>query len=268
MSSTLRALCLGDVVGRVGRHLLKEQLTRLRERLNADLVVVNAENAAGGLGPTPDTVREILGYGADLITLGDHTWHKKDIGAFLEDFKEKCVRPANYPIGAAGRGFTIWRGKQGVQVGILNLIGRVFTNSILDCPFRSADAHLKGELAGCKIIIVDMHAEATSEKIALARYLDGRVSLVFGTHTHVQTADEQIFPGGTAFISDLGMCGSNSGVIGMRKETAIKRFLSGLPIGYEVADQGPAILSGVLCEIDCTSGRALKIERVREVSPN
>ncbi len=263
MNSNLRLLCLGDVVGRPGRRALKERLSSLRQELRADLVIVNAENAAGGLGPSAETVQEICGYGADLITLGDHTWHKKDFGSFLESNKTFCVRPANYPAGAPGQGFTICNKLATGPVGVINLIGRVFMNSTLDCPFRTVDRLLSEELAECKVIIVDMHAEATSEKVAMGRYLDGRVSLVFGTHTHVQTADQQIFPKGTGFISDLGMCGASSGVIGMKAETAIQRFLSGLPVGYQVAECDAALICGVICEIDGATGKTLKIERVR-----
>jgi 2',3'-cyclic-nucleotide 2'-phosphodiesterase len=261
--SPLRVLCLGDVVGRPGRRVVAELVPALRRRWGLDLVIVNAENAAGGLGIDPATALELRAAGVDILTSGDHVWQKKVIRDFLDENTSWCIRPANYADGAPGRGWTIWESPAGVKVGIINLMGRVFMNLPLDCPFKAARSLLDTHLSGCKVIICDLHAEATSEKGALVRYLGRRASLVFGTHTHVQTADEAILSEHTAFISDLGMCGSLNGVIGMDAEAAMQRLISGLPVAYKVAE-GEIAIQGVLCEIDPESGRALKIERVRE----
>ncbi len=261
----MKILCLGDVVGRPGRQVLKQCLQLLVQRCCADLVVVNGENSAGGLGISQSTAEEIRHSGADVITLGDHTWQKKESHAYINSHSDWIIRPANYPPGAPGRGWTIVQAKNQNQtkIGVFNLLGRVFMNFPLDCPFRTADSLLAEELRDCAVIIGDVHAEATSEKVALGRYLDGRVSLIFGTHTHVQTADESILSGGTAYISDVGMTGCLDGVIGMNAAIATKRFLSGMPLAYEVAE-GPGTMQGVLADIDIATGKALSIERVKE----
>lgn len=272
----MKVLCLGDVVGRPGRSALAKRLRSLSEELSADFVVVNGENSAGGLGINQTTADEIRASGAHVITLGDHTWQKKEAKSYIDSQSDWIVRPANYPPGAPGRGWTVrsleiassgaaassGQSAQSIKVGVFNLLGRVFMNFPLDCPFRVADSLLSNELKGCSVLICDMHAEATSEKIALGKYLDGRVSVVFGTHTHVQTADETILPGGTAYISDLGMTGCTDGVIGMDTAIATKRFLSGLPLAYEVAE-GAGELHGILVDINQESGRASSIVRVR-----
>ncbi len=258
----MRFLCLGDVVGRPGRLGIKQTLGRLKEIYNPDLVVVNGENAAGGLGIDLGTYEELKLSGANLITLGDHAWQKKESIPLLNEQGNGLIRPANYPEGAPGRGWTIVSSQAGLKVGVMNLLGRVFLNLFLDCPFKTAERLLERELKDCHLVICDFHGEATSEKEAFARHFDGRLSLVFGTHTHVQTADERILPGGTAFISDLGMCGSQDGVIGMDATKAIARFLTGMPHAYEVA-KGEPIVQGIFCEVDDKSRRALKIERIR-----
>ncbi len=259
----MRILCLGDVVGRPGRIALSVGLPRLIERLKPDVVVVNGENASGGVGLDPKSADEIRAAGANVVTLGDHTWQRREIRGAMES-RPWIVRPANYPEGAPGSGYTKIKSASGSSVGVFNLLGRVFLNFSLDCPFQVVDKLLEGPLKDCKVIIGDIHAEATSEKIALGRYLDGRVTLLFGTHTHVQTADEQIFAGGTGFISDVGMCGSQNGVIGMHAKVALDRFLTGMPHAYQVAE-GMEILHGVWCECDESTGRVSSIERVREV---
>jgi 2',3'-cyclic-nucleotide 2'-phosphodiesterase len=196
-----------------------------------------------------------------VLTLGDHTWQRKEAKPFIEDNQDWCIRPANYPKGAPGKGWTIFE-KGPLKIGIFNLMGRTFINGALDCPFQTADEILSDPLNGTPVRICDKHAEATSEKFAMARHLDGRVSLQVGTHTHVQTADEQILPEGTAYITDLGMSGSPEGVIGMDAEVALARFRTGMPHAYKIAG-GAGFVSGVVCEIDSATGKALSISRVR-----
>ncbi len=257
----MKILFIGDIVGRPGRFALKERLDRLVDRHQIDLVIANCENAAAGFGLTVDVAEELFSYGIHAMTSGNHIWDKRDIIDFL-DAEIRVLRPANYPGEVPGRGFGVYETSTGVKIGIINLEGRVFMND-LDCPFQAAD-RLVDELSGADAIIVDMHAEATSEKMALGWYLDGRVAAVIGTHTHVQTADERILPGGTAFISDVGMTGSRDGVIGMRREPIIEKFLTQRPTRFEVAKKDP-VLSAVVVDIDEISGRARKIERVMEL---
>jgi metallophosphoesterase (TIGR00282 family) len=258
---TLSVLCIGDVVGRPGRSICTALLRKTRQELGADLVIVNGENASGGLGIDPESAREFFDAGADIITLGDHAFQRKEARPYLDNHKATCIRPENYPAGAPGSGWTIIT-IQGVSIGIVNMMGRVFMNGALDCPFQAIDRVLNGPLSQCKIKILDMHAEATSEKIAMGRYIDGRASLQFGTHTHVQTADEQILPQGLGYITDLGMTGTGAGVIGMDTEAALGRFLSGLPHPYKVAF-GPAVLSGIIAKIDTVTGRTIAINRIQ-----
>lgn len=258
----LKILCLGDLVGRPARAALNRCLPELRAAQNLDLVIANAENAAGGVGIDPKTALEIRSAGVDVITLGDHAWQRREIRAFLDKNASWCLRPANYAAGAPGRGWTIAEARGGRRVGVMNLIGRVFMAATLDCPFRGAMELLQGPLADCPVRVCDFHAEATSEKVAMGRFLDGRSSLVFGTHTHVQTADERILLGGTGYITDLGMCGSDGGVIGMDTEAALSRFLTGLPNAHKVA-KGHATLHGVICSVDTDTGRAHSIERLQ-----
>jgi len=257
----MRVLAIGDIVGRPGRRILHSRLLTLRKELSVDLVVANGENAAGGIGITPAVGRELLDLEIDILTMGNHSWGKKEAYDFL-DSEPRVIRPANYPEGAPGRGWTVIETKIGLPVGVLNLGGRVYFTANLECPFRQADAAL-GELAeSARVILVDFHAEATSEKVALGQYLDGRVSAVFGTHTHVQTADAKVLPGGTGYITDLGMTGPVDSVIGVKKDGVLQRFLTQLPVRFEVA-AGPAELSGALFDIDEESGRARSAELVR-----
>ncbi|MCB0352010.1 MAG: TIGR00282 family metallophosphoesterase [Bdellovibrionales bacterium] len=257
----LRILCLGDIVARPGRGALVNLLPVVRKEHEIDFVVANGENASGGTGLDPRAAREILKAGVDVITLGDHTWRHRELRPFLSKNCHSVIRPANYPGGAPGRGATVVRLPHGGSIGVMNLIGRVFMNIPLDCPFQKADELLSHELKDADVIICDFHAEATSEKIAMGRYLDGRVGLCFGTHTHVQTADEQVLAKGTAYITDVGMCGSNAGVIGLDGETAVDRFVSGLPSSYKPA-KGSSRLNGILMDYDLSEKNVLRLERL------
>jgi metallophosphoesterase (TIGR00282 family) len=251
----INVLVIGDIVGKLGRHTVAAALPRLREEYGPDFVIANGENAAGGRGLTPDIVKELREAGVDVITSGNHVWAKKEIYPVLDDPEQAVLRPLNYPQGAPGRGI---HRKDGVAV--LNLIGRTFMGDAVDCPFRAADRALE-ELTGTPVIIVDMHAEATSEKITIARYLDGRVSAVVGTHTHVPTADTQVLASGTAYVTDLGMVGARDSVLGMEYEPVLKRFLTQLPSRWEPVNAGPAVFNSVLIKIG-DDGRATAIERV------
>lgn len=258
----MKLLFIGDVVGQPGRAALVQRLGRLIDRHAVDLVIANGENAAAGFGLTADTIRELHGAGVDIITTGNHVWDKREILASI-DQQEHLLRPANYPSGTPGRGAAVYATAAGVKVGVLNLEGRVFMNN-LDCPFRTADVWIEELRRQTPVIFVDFHAEATSEKVALGHYLDGRVSALVGTHTHVQTADERVLSGGTAYITDVGMTGSRDSVIGIRKELAIERFLTQMPVRFEVAKK-ETVLCGVLIDIDAESGGAQGISRVQEM---
>lgn len=249
---------VGDVVGRPGREAINHLLADLIDELQVDFCVVNGENAAQGAGITRPMAIELFEAGADCVTLGNHTWARREISRFLE-VEPRLIRPANYPPGTPGAGIFRTRARNGQNVAVINLMGRVYMQNGLDCPFRVGETLLDGILEGTAIL-VDFHAEATSEKIAYARYVDGRVSAVLGTHTHVPTADEQILPGGTALQCDVGMTGPVDSVIGMNSDIALKRFLTGLPHKAEVAG-GRARLMGTLVDVD-RSGRAQHIERV------
>jgi metallophosphoesterase (TIGR00282 family) len=256
----MKSLIIGDVVGRPGREILCRSLRRLKEAHEAEFVVVNVENAAHGAGITPEIGEEILAAGADVLTSGNHIYDKKE-GIHYIEREKRLLRPANYAPDAPGRGLWLGATASGTPVAVLNIQGRVFMPPT-DCPFKTADrliAEIKGRSS---VVIVDHHAEATSEKIAMGRYLDGRVSAVVGTHTHVQTADEQVFPGGTAYITDLGMTGPHNGVIGVQTESVLTRFLRGMPSRLETATDD-ARLHGVVVEVDEKTGKALRIERLQ-----
>jgi len=257
----MRVLILGDVVGRPGRRAIRDLVPDLVRAEKIDLVIANAENAAGGMGVDVKSAEELFTGGVHVLTSGNHIWKKKEIYSYLET-RPCLIRPANYPNGAPGRGWVEWQGQSGQRALIVNLQGRVFMPGNIDDPFRCVDAILKehGHLAS--VVIVDMHAEATSEKSAMGWFLDGRVSVVFGTHTHVQTADERILPKGTAYITDLGMCGPMDSVIGIEREIVIQGFLSQLPRSFDVAKQN-VVLQGIVLEVDENSGRALDIRRIR-----
>ncbi len=255
----VKVLFIADIVGKPGRQAVSQELHRLVDRYTIDIVIANGENAAGGFGITEETAKELFGLGIHLLTSGNHIWDKKDALDYINR-EEKLIRPANYPAGAPGRGSAVIQTAAGISIAVLNLEGRVFMNP-LECPFRSADKELERLRKITPVVVVDFHAEATSEKMALGAYLDGRVSAVLGTHTHVQTADERLLPGGTAYITDVGMTGSFDSVIGIRKELAVEKFLSQLPVRFEVAKKDIRI-NCVAIEIDEISGKALSIERV------
>jgi metallophosphoesterase (TIGR00282 family) len=257
----MRILFLGDVVGRGARRAIRRRLRSLCRERGIDFVVANAENAAGGKGIDPDSAEELLDAGVDVLTTGNHVWQYPSAIGLLER-EARLVRPANFPAGNPGRGFTAQRSRSGVTVGVVNLIGRVFMGSY-DCPFAAADRALGSLGDEVHVVVVDVHAETTSEKSALGWHLAGRAALVVGSHTHVQTADERILPGGTGFLTDAGMCGPIDSVIGMRREEVLRRFRSQMPERFEVA-KGQILLQGVVADVDAATGRATAIERYRE----
>ncbi len=257
----MNILFIGDVIGRTGRRALSDRLYRLIDEHQVDLVIANGENAAAGFGLTAPIAMELFDLGVDVITSGNHIWDKREVYDYL-DREQRVLRPANYPPGLPGRGADVFVTSAGLKVGVINLEGRVFMNN-LDCPFRTADTLLEELRQQTSLVFVDFHAEATSEKMALGYYLDGRVSAVICTHTHVQTADERILPGGTAYMSDAGMTGSRDAVIGMRKEQAIEKFLTQVPVRFEVAKQQPFVC-GVLISVDEQTGRASAVRRIQE----
>ena len=255
----MRILFIGDIVGSPGREMVAKHLTEIVARERADLVIINGENSAAGFGITPKIADELLALGADVITGGNHSWDKKEIQEYIPN-EPRLLRPANFPK-SPGRGLYVGTSRGGVRFAVLNLQGRVFM-APLDCPFRTADAELAKIPPDVKIIFVDMHAEATSEKQAMGWYLDGRVSVVVGTHTHVATADERVLPNGTAFITDVGMTGPHESVIGMDRGAMVKRFLDSMPTKFEVAI-GDVRINGVIADVDDSTGRARSISRVR-----
>ena len=255
----MRILMIGDVIGKPGRDAVRSIIPDLRKERDIDLVIANGENTAGGFGLTVDTASELLDSGVDVLTSGNHIWDKKEIVPYLDDTQDSGVpilRPANYP-DAPGIGLIQWKG-----VTVINLMGRVFM-AALDCPFRTADRLLDGlrERSDTPVVIVDFHAEATSEKQAMGWYLDGRVSGVFGTHTHVGTVDARILPRGTAYLTDVGMTGPTDSVIGSDKDAVLERFLTAMPQRLEVAS-GPCVLNSVLVDVDSESGVATSVERI------
>jgi len=251
----LNILIIGDVVGKLGRRTVASVLPGLRETKSVDLVIANGENAAGGRGMTPETVEELCSAGVDVITSGNHIWAKREIYPVLEDESGPVIRPLNYPEGVPGRGI-----HRNGDVAVVNLIGRTFMGDSVDCPFRGIDAALE-HLTDASVIIVDLHAEATSEKIAMGHYLDGRISALVGTHTHVPTADARVLPRGTAYVSDLGMVGATNSVLGMEYEPVLERFLTRLPNRWDPVKTGPATFNSVFVTVNDT-GHATAIERV------
>lgn len=252
-------MIIGDVVGSPGREALKRCVSLLREQHQIHACIANGENAAGGFGLTAQTAEEMFAGGIDFITGGNHIFDKRDFGEYLES-SNRVVRPANYPPAVPGRGAGTFAA-DGVTVGVLNLMGRTFMPPT-DDPFRCADAMVSDLRRRTPVIVVDLHAEATSEKVAMGRYLDGRVSCVVGTHTHVQTADEQIFPGGTAYITDLGMTGPMDGVIGMEQGAVLDRFLTGLSERFSVQKSGMKQFNAAVVSIDRGTGKATEIKRI------
>jgi len=264
MTRPVTVVCVGDVFGEPGRRCVQTLLPRLRKQYEVDVTVVNVENAASGFGVTPDIARRFLDQGVDVMTSGNHIWDRKEIIEYI--VKENLLlRPANYPLGTPGVGSAVVKAGPH-KVAVLNLMGRVFFPSNLDCPFRKADEEIERLRQETSLIVVDMHCEATSESQAMGFYLDGRVAAVVGTHRHVQTADERVLPKGTAFITDLGMTGPVNSVIGVEPELAINRFLTQMPNRFEPA-KGPAALHGAVIRIDPDTGRGLSIERLRVPLP-
>jgi 2',3'-cyclic-nucleotide 2'-phosphodiesterase len=258
----MRLLFLGDVVGRPGRRAIATLLPQLVAREAVDFVVANCENASGGKGIDPDGAEELRDAGCDVLTSGNHVWQHTAIVRYMEESR-RLLRPLNFAAGVPGRGWTVETPRRGgVPVGVVNVIGRVFMGPA-ECPFRAVESTLETVRAETPVVLVDMHGEATSEKVAMGRFLDGRVSAVVGSHTHVQTADDAIFPGGTAYITDAGMCGPEASVIGMKTEQVIRRFLTQMPTRFEVAS-GAVVVQGVLIDIDERSGRSTAVRRVQE----
>jgi len=262
--SSIRVLFIGDVVGVPGREMFQKHIGRIREKYQIDGLVVNGENSSSrGRGINPRIVEFFRHNGADVITSGNHIWAAREILPYLAENKH-ILRPANYPAETPGVGVTTFECK-GTTVGVINVQGRVFMKDDLECPFRTVDSiltYLKGK---AKVVFVDMHAEATSEKMGLGFYLDGRVSGVVGTHTHTPTADDRILPHGTAYITDLGMTGALNSMLGMKSGPIIKHFLTQMPVRFEVESEGPMVMYGAWIEVDTQTGKALKIERISVV---
>lgn len=250
---------IGDIVGNPGRRAIQDNLNYLRQELRVDFVIANGENAAGGHGITKDIAKQLFAAGIDVFTMGNHVWNKKEIIDFI-DKEKRLLRPANYPPGTPGAGYNIYNTSSGHAIAVINISGRVFMQE-LDCPFRVVNQILEELKGKTKIIIVDFHAEATSEKMAMGWYLDGKVSAICGTHTHVQTADERILPNGSAYITDIGMTGPRDSVIGVNIEVVIEKFLTQMPKRFEVADTDYQ-LNAVLIEVNPDTGDAAKIERI------
>jgi len=261
--ASIRVLLLGDLVGSPGRTIFQKHIDRLRKELSIDALIVNGENSAHGRGITPSIANYFKSRGVDVITTGNHIWQQKEINSYL-DANKNVLRPANFPSECPGTGVTTFNCK-GYEVGVINVQGRVFMREHLACPFKTVDSVLTFLKSKTKIIFVDFHAEVTSEKAGMGLYLDGRVSGVVGTHTHIQTADERILPGGTAFITDLGMAGALNSMIGMKKEAILHNFITQMPARFTVDDTPPLVMSGVWIEVDVATGKALNIQRVRVV---
>lgn len=260
----IRVLFIGDIVGATGREFFAQNISAIKQQHAIDLVVVNGENSSNqGRGITPAVAQFLFEHEVDVITSGNHIWYSRDIYTYL-DQNPHIIRPANFPAGAPGSGVAIVK-VRGKDVAIVNLQGRVFMKEHLACPLRTIDSMLTYLKDKSSLIFVDYHAEATSEKMALAYYVEGRVSGVVGTHTHIQTADERILPKGTAYITDLGMCGSLNSMLGMQKEAIINHFLTQLPVKFTVDSIPPYLLSGAWIEVDAATGKAIAIERVRVV---
>ena len=254
----MKILAVGDIVGSAGINKLKTKLKEVREKENIDFVIVNGENSAEGMGITEKNFNDIISQGVDVITMGNHTWGKKDIFKFIDN--SKIIRPANYPEGVVGKGYNIYKCND-KKIAVINLIGRVDINILTENPFLRAKKIIEKIQNQVDMIIVDFHAEATAEKIALGYYLDGKVTAVFGTHTHVQTADEKILPNGTAYITDIGMTGPEHSVIGMDIKASIKRFETTLPERYKIAE-GECIFNGVIFEVDDKTSKITSIKRI------
>jgi metallophosphoesterase (TIGR00282 family) len=258
----MRLVFFGDIVGKPGRRAVGRALSDLRVAQPIDFVVANAENVAGGVGIDPGSARELVAAGVNVLTSGNHVWAKREIVEYLAD-SDVLLRPANFAPSVPGWGYTVRAIPGGGAVAVINLIGRTFMGPY-DCPFRAADASLTAIGNRARVILVDMHAEATSEKVAMGWYLDGRVTAVVGTHTHIQTADERILPAGTAYLTDAGMCGPVDSVIGVKREQVLRRFLTQMPTRFEVAE-GRVVVQGAVVEVDESTGKATSIRRIQEM---
>jgi metallophosphoesterase (TIGR00282 family) len=257
----MKILFLGDIVGISGREAVQRLVPAMKRTGEVDFVIANAENAAGGSGLVERNATELFHNGVDVITLGDHVWDRREVYPFLKE-TDRVVRPANFVKEAPGRGYCVVSGPKSMPVAVVCLMGRTFMKLSANCPFRTLDEVLKEIPLDVKAILVDIHAETTSEKVSMGWYADGRVSAVLGTHTHIQTADERVLPGGTAYVTDLGMTGPYDSVIGQKKELILQRYLMGMPVKFEVAES-PATLCGAIIDIDDGTGRAHSIVRVQ-----
>jgi|SRR5690625_261123 len=255
----MKILFIGDVVGSPGRSMIEEYLPKLKSKYKPNLTIVNGENAASGKGITESIYKQFLGWGAQVITMGNHTWDRKEIFDFIDDAKN-MIRPANFPEGNPGKGMTFVN-INGIEIAVINMQGRTFLPAI-DDPFRTMDGLIEKARKRTNIIFVDFHAEATSEKQAMGWYVDGRVSAIVGTHTHTQTADERILPQGAAYITDVGMTGPYDGILGVEREAVLKRFLTSMPVRFEITKKGRHQLNGVLITLNADSGKATNIERI------
>jgi 2',3'-cyclic-nucleotide 2'-phosphodiesterase len=264
VTEEIKILAVGDIIGKPGREAVAKFLPEIKSRENIDLCIANGENSAGGNGITPPVAEGLFSAGIDVITTGNHVWDKKEVKEIIGR-RRNLIRPYNYPPGAPGPGYEIFELKGGLKAGVLNLAGRVFMNS-LDCPFRKGEEAVRKIKETTPVIIVDIHAEATAEKSAMGWHMDGLVSAVFGTHTHVQTADERILPGGTAYITDIGMTGSMDSIIGVDRRQVIQRFLTQMPVRFQ-PESGNVHICGVVIGINAATGRALSIKRLDEPVP-
>jgi metallophosphoesterase (TIGR00282 family) len=258
----MNILLIGDIMGKPGRHAVHNCIGKVRSEHAIDFIIANGENIANGTGIQPDSFRGLLDMGVDVVTTGNHIWSKKEVREILGK-DDRLLRPHNYPSENPGSGLGVYDCK-GTPIAVLNLMGRVFMYPI-DCPFKTADKALEQVASKAKIVMVDMHCEATSEKRAMGWYLNGRVSSVTGTHTHVMTADEEILPGGTAYLTDIGMSGSPNSVIGMKQQQVLSRFLTGAPARFEVSEELPYLFQAVVVSVDKETGKATKIERIRQI---
>ena len=258
----MNILCIGDIVGKPGRSAINESLVELKKEFEIDFTVVNAENSAGGAGLTPRIAKQFKRVGCDVLTLGDHVWDQKDLEKYMDE-TDYVIRPLNFPEGVPGKGWCIKETEKGHRVGVINLMGRTFMRYHMACPFLMLERAVEEIRKETDIIVVDMHAEATSEKVAIGHFIDGKVSVLFGTHTHIQTADERILSKGTAYITDLGMTGPQDSVIGQEKERIIQRFLTSMPRKFKVAEKD-VVIQGVVVDVDENTGRARDIKRIQK----
>jgi metallophosphoesterase (TIGR00282 family) len=260
----MKTIIIGDIVGRSGRNAVNKIVPQLRKEHQADFVIANGENMAGGRGLNTKTIKDLQSAKLNVITTGDHIWDQRQ---FLDEIKNhnEVLRPANLHKELPGKGYEIYTIASGIKIGVINLLGRVFMPQPSDCPFQKVDSIIKNIATKCDLIFVDFHAEATSEKIAMGRFLDGKVTCVFGTHTHVQTADEQIFHQGTAYITDIGMVGAKESILGRKLEPVIQKFSTGIPKYFEVENRNIE-LHGVIIQADPTTGKALNIQRIKKTT--